>query len=462
MPNPAQSGGQFNPTLAQNLVKKQRPQPMAGATPAAGGAGVAPGSGGSGGSQPSVGSMSPTAGPISAAMGVGSAPSGASSSYNAGSNFTGGLSPVPTPKMQDLTSFNPMSISNQLTNYQNQANQANNQRYNQALGVMGQGQDSTNSLYNQARSDISGIGQQALGRIDLNLQNQLGGVQQNAISRGLNDSTVAQTMTYMPERQAADARQGVAEMQAQLASGLDTSQAASQHQYANDTAGIIASRNDMPPDMGAYANLMESAAAGNFGRFPNRSIQTVNGNPNPQLSDFMNSQGGGGGAGGMGGGGGMTGNPYGQTGGGGGFNSGGNGYGGSGSLYYGNFGDNMTPQTPTDQNGMPIQTGATSFYGGADQGNVNYGGGPSAYNNVGDNTWQQGTPGQAGSISIQGNQPPGNDASGAVSQAQLNAQNGTTSAAPQASAQPNHPMNVSPDMAAYYSMVWGPNWQNMV
>ena len=235
-------------------------------------------------------------------------------------------------------------------------------------------------------------------------------------------------------------------MQRSLPRASTRPQAASQHQYANDTAGIIASRNDVPPDMERVRQPDAVRGGGQLRQAsPTGSIQTVNGNPNPQPSDFMNGQGGGGpgGPGGMGGGG-MNGNPYGQAGNNnGGFNSGGNGYGGSGSLYYGNFGDNMAPQAPTDQNGMPIQSGATSFYGGADQGSVNYGGGPSAYNNVGDNTWQQGTPGQAGSISIQGSQPPGNGASGAVSQAQLNAQNGTTSAAPQASAQPNHPMNVS-------------------
>lgn len=229
----------------------------------------------------SVAGMSQTAGPISAAMGLG----GGSGTGASAGNFTSGLAPVNTPKMAPVTNgdlSNPASIANLVQGYQNKANDANSQRYNQALGVMGNAQDSTNALYGAAQDTASQFGQQQLGRIQLNLQNDLGGLAQNAVSRGLGNTTIADTMQYMPKRLADDATLGVNQSVAQMRQGLDTQQAASQQSYGNQIAGLIGSRNDVGPDIGQYAALTQGSFAGNNGRgFPQRS-GSITENPAPK------------------------------------------------------------------------------------------------------------------------------------------------------------------------------------
>lgn len=377
--------------------------------------------------------MSATAGPITAAM------SGASG------NFTGGLAPVKTPKMQPLTNMNPTSVINNLTSYQNQANDANAQRYGQALGVMGQGQDSANSLYNQARSDISNIGNQQLGRIQTNLQNQLGSVSQNAVNRGLNNSTIADTMTYMPQRQAADAQQGVAEMQSQLYSGLDTGQAGSQTGYANSIASLIGSRNDQAPSIGQYAGLMQGAAAGNMGNGFHMSGSVQGPGGGGMSSDFMKGQGGGsggasaGGAGGAGGAGAMGAMGGGGLGGGGG-SSGGQGF------SSGNFGLGGT-------GGDQSETGIGYFPNGSQDATWNGSGGfdASASSNPTQQGFDMGGLSSAGSGIQRATSPAAAQTSSAGSAGPISSAVGAPS-----------PMSVSQSQARDYSMLWGSNWQQMV
>lgn len=357
--------------------------------------------------------MSPTAGPISAAMGVG-APNP--------TNFASGLSQVTPPKMTAPTSMNPLSIAQNLTDYQNQANTANNTRYNQALSVLGQGQQTS-------KADIAGYGQQELGRIDLNLQNQLGGVQQNAISRGLGNTTVADTMTYMPQRQAADARLGVTEMQGRLNSGIDTGAASS-------IAGLIGSRQDQAPDASMYSQLMQGAAAGNYGQKPNFSGQTQNYAPPSQ--PFGGGAGGGGSAQNQ-----AAQQGYNQT------NTGVPGYysgGGGGDSYSGGYSGGGGGGGGQIAQSMQ-QAGASDAYSpsmnaaGYGDGSISIQGQHSGVN----------SPGGGAPMTSWKELPNGPDTSSGAAQGPISSAAGA-----------QQPVTVSHDMAQYYSMVWGPNWQQMI
>lgn len=333
--------------------------------------------------------MSATAGPISAAMGA-----GGGTGVGAG-NFTSGLAPVTTPKMGQVTNgdlSNPASIANLVQGYQNQANNANSQRYGQALGVMGQAQDSTNSLYGAAQGTVGAMGQQALSRIGLNLQQQLGQQSQDAVSRGLGNTTIADTMQYMPQREAADATLGVNQAVAQMQQNLDTQQASSQTGYGNSIAGLIGSRNDQAPDIGQYAALTQGSFAGNNGQgFPQRS-GSVTHNPAPSAPSApssptsqtatggymnmadpsqnygipgMSGMGGGMGGGGGGGGGGMSGGFGGGAGGG--SIAGSLGGGSTGGANYGTNPDGSTwvmPNVGGGSVGLDLGNGAGNGQGG--------------------------------------------------------------------------------------------------
>lgn len=162
---------------------------------------------------------------------------------------------------QQLTAPSPLRYSGNLQQDQNQANNANSQRYNLGLSVLGGGVNSGLQSIQDAIASSQNYGQAAQKKLDLQLQQGLGQQQQSAVSRGLGNTTISDTMKDLPQRQYNDASAQVSEMAANRQAGLLLNQANAQNQGANSISNFIASRNDVGPNANLYAALAQKAAS---------------------------------------------------------------------------------------------------------------------------------------------------------------------------------------------------------
>lgn len=199
---------------------------------------------------------------------------------------TGGLSAFG----QTITPPPAPNLSGNLLQDQNAANKVNVQRYGQGLGVLSGGLNAGLGSISQAIDDSNTYGNAAKQKLNYQLQNDLGQQTQSAASRGLADTTIADTMKDLPQRRYNDATAQVDEMAANRRSGLELNQANMQNQGAFNIAQYIQSRNDNAPNAQFYASLAQKAAS-NPGR---ASLSTVNGGAglpaNFGASDFQKAQ----------------------------------------------------------------------------------------------------------------------------------------------------------------------------
>lgn len=251
------------------------------------------------------------------------------------------------------------TLTGNLQTDQNAANQANTGRYNQGLENLIQGYNSGGQTYNQALASSQQYGQTAQNNLNLQYQKNLGSQTQSAVSRGLANTTIADTMKDLPTRQYNDATLQNNEQIANRQTQLLTQQAQNQQQGANQISQYIASKNDVAPNASMYTDLAKQAAS----------------NPGHQNVSIPGSMGSGGGSD-FGSGGGQK--PLTSNGGGAGSASGSNqgqlyypagsiggGGGGGGSQGYqgGSIGGGSGSTAGLDENGMPIQSGSQTFFG---------------------------------------------------------------------------------------------------
>lgn len=166
-------------------------------------------------------------------------------SFN-GVNLASPAAPVaPAIKLSD-----PQSIADAVQSSTNQANAANNQRYTQGLGVLAGG-------YTSAQNNTSALGKSELGDIQTQLQNANGQSNQDAVNRGLGNTTIRNAMLSMNQQTANKATTGVNESVANLQNGLYTG-------GAGAISNFIAGRNDVAPDINSYASLLQNAQLANL------------------------------------------------------------------------------------------------------------------------------------------------------------------------------------------------------
>lgn len=170
-------------------------------------------------------------------------------------------SPAPKPLPAVSGAFNITDAINQAQTGQNQANAANALRYNQGLSVLGSGMDQSRNFISQALQASQGLGQTAYSRIGEQEQSRIGGAQQDAISRGLNNTTIAMTMQAGAQRDAERARQDVDEQVANRRIGINLQASGNERSGAGEIANFIAGRNDLAPSLGEYAGLVQGAAS---------------------------------------------------------------------------------------------------------------------------------------------------------------------------------------------------------
>ncbi len=176
----------------------------------------------------------------------------------------GGADITPPPAVQAPTIAGNPTIEQAIAaaqGGQNAANSANATRYGQGLNVLAGGAGSSAGFIQNALDASSAIGRQALNRANENEVNRTAEAQQGAISRGLGNTTIANSLVEKARRTSADERLGIQEAQANRQSQLNLAQAGNAQQNAGNIASFIGNRNDVGPSVGEYAGLVQNAAA---------------------------------------------------------------------------------------------------------------------------------------------------------------------------------------------------------
>lgn len=167
------------------------------------------------------------------------------------------------------------------------ANAANQARYDEGLaglrgmqegilgadGILPQAERTSRGAIMQAIESSANMGRSARRRVDQQEQQGMSDTQQSAISRGLGNTTILDSLQRGVRQDANDARMDITDAEAnrrsQLQMALANNNANFGMQAANmfrgtqgDITNFIAARNDVGPDMGQYANLIQQATAG--------------------------------------------------------------------------------------------------------------------------------------------------------------------------------------------------------
>lgn len=136
-------------------------------------------------------------------------------------------------------------------NLQEEANRANQQRYNQLLGTIDTGRDTVMDL-------LGDLGESQFGRIDQTRQRERGRAEQDLISRGLGNTTIRESVLRGVEDDAQRAQSELTEQISRQKAGAETD-------FTRMLASAIEGRSDVGPDLAMMAQLMQQAASGPSG-----------------------------------------------------------------------------------------------------------------------------------------------------------------------------------------------------
>ena len=128
--------------------------------------------------------------------------------------------------------------------YTNPAAYRRNQLAEQYQTALDEAKAKTEERYQEALSNLDKVGEQEGRDIDTRFDSSRSAVNQSLVSSGLSGTSVLPSMQRGVERERTAA-------QARLATDL-----------ARERNQIIASRNDIPPDLALYSNLMFQQGAG--------------------------------------------------------------------------------------------------------------------------------------------------------------------------------------------------------
>jgi hypothetical protein len=158
------------------------------------------------------------------------------------------------------------------TKGQKSANKANEQRYQQGLGILQEGHTNAAGLLTQSLADIANNGVAAGNRINQQEKDASGKAYQSSVSRGLTDTTIMDSLQRGVSRDANDARLSLEESQNSQRSGIRQQQANEQLGGTGNIANFIAARNDVGPNLGQLASLVQGAASDATGTMRSGSV----------------------------------------------------------------------------------------------------------------------------------------------------------------------------------------------
>jgi hypothetical protein len=199
--------------------------------------------------------------------------------------------------------INISDIVRQIMTAQREAREQNQLRYDQGLEELRARQTQLNDLYGQAGNLVRDIGRGAAEETGRGAQRSLAQGRQQLISSGLGNTTIQQALTRGVEDDRQRQLRGIDEQRNVALGGLAERQGQAQFNAGRDISGFIAGRDDLYPDMGLYAQLIQAAQASNTN--PVQVRLPAGGGQAPAPPNFQRAlpqmAGGGGGGGGGGG-----------------------------------------------------------------------------------------------------------------------------------------------------------------
>jgi hypothetical protein len=169
--------------------------------------------------------------------------------------------------------FDYQQILDTFRRLQEQANQANQSRYDQILQTIGQTSGQVGGTYDKIGSLIQDLGNAQRGRIEQGRLRAMATNEQDLINRGLANTTIRSTTQRGISE---DASRLEAELQEQInrqQADVLQQRAASQERLGSFLASMMERRSDVGPDANLVADLLRQAGESEAGAKP-RNIQT--------------------------------------------------------------------------------------------------------------------------------------------------------------------------------------------
>ncbi len=219
--------------------------------------------------------------------------------------------------------FDYQAILDTFQQLQQQANDANEQRYQQILQTIGNTQEQVGGTYDSVESLIQNLGNTQAGRIEQGRVKSLATNEQDLINRGLGNTTIRTSTQRGVNEDATRLQQENTDSVAQQKANVEIQRAGSQERLGNYLASMMNARTDQGPDLNAYTNLLNMAGQAEGAGTSSTLFTGLSANARAGLSatgqPFKYGGSGSGGGGSSGGGGGSS---YGASGGGGGSSGG--------------------------------------------------------------------------------------------------------------------------------------------
>lgn len=144
----------------------------------------------------------------------------------------------------------------------NQANQANEQRYQDILGEHAMNVDKVGGTYSEMTSLLENLGQQQAERIDISETRDLATSEQDLITRGLGNTTIRGAERRGIKEDASRERRGLSEDVGRQKAAVLGQQAGAEERMGGYLTSFMERRTDQAPDMSQLAALLSQAGAG--------------------------------------------------------------------------------------------------------------------------------------------------------------------------------------------------------
>lgn len=158
--------------------------------------------------------------------------------------------------------FDYQQIIDTYRNLHQQANAANESRYQSILQTHNQNMDRLGASYGQAFDLVSSIGDAERERIDMGEQRSLASTEQDLINRGLGQTTIRQSARRGVRDDAARNRRELQESIAKTQAGVVLNRADAEERQGNYLTGVMERRTDRGPDLSSLNALLQQYGAG--------------------------------------------------------------------------------------------------------------------------------------------------------------------------------------------------------
>ena len=161
-------------------------------------------------------------------------------------------------------------ILKQLQNAQARANQANLNRYQTALATQRAAAERMRAQFGTARESMAQVGRAAMEDVNIGAQRSGAQQQQRLIGSGLAGTTITSAVSRGVEADRRRAMGRVEEQRAAGMAGISQQQAGYEMQAGGALTGLMAGRQDVGPDLGMFASLLQQG-----GQQPQRRVVSL-------------------------------------------------------------------------------------------------------------------------------------------------------------------------------------------